>query len=174
MPERNPNPHKCSPPRLAALCLLTFAGCGAATPRVQAPCDAPSAVTVHVHPSSHLNPDRAGLPRSVVLRFYQLQDERGFHTSSFSQLWRASGSETGDGSAQVVVLPGHSAAHTLQRAPEARYLGVVANFRERRGERSWRAVSRLPSARCGAAQSTPVELELVDFSLQLSSARGVR
>jgi type VI secretion system VasD/TssJ family lipoprotein len=145
---------------------LAALGCGAA----QIPhCDTPEAIRLHVHPAKHLNPDRAGLPRSVVVRFYQLGEVRSFNSSSFDRVW----SGAADGlpkPEQLIALPGRNQAHALTRDPEARYLAIAANFRERETDSQWRALVRLP-----AAQSTcerwprvaPIELTLADYALRL-------
>jgi type VI secretion system VasD/TssJ family lipoprotein len=147
---------------------LVAVGCGGAQrPR----CDSSESIALHVHPAKHLNPDRAGLPRSVVVRVYQLGDARAFSKSSFEQLWAgaAEGLPTPE---QLIALPGRNQDHSLPRDPAARYLAIAANFREREGDSGWRALARLPEApgSCSAramAHTPPVELVLADYSLHL-------
>jgi type VI secretion system VasD/TssJ family lipoprotein len=143
-------------------------GCGGAQ---IAQCDTTRAITLHVHPANHLNPDRAGLPRSVVVRLYQLADARAFQSSSFDRLW----SGAADGlpkPEQVIALPGRSQARALPRDSAAQYLGVAANFREREDDGHWRGLVRLPApqhacARWPSEDAAPIELTLADYSLQL-------
>lgn len=143
-------------------------GCGGAeVPR----CDSTEAIALHVHPATHLNPDRAGLPRSVVVRVYQLGDARAFRSSSFERVWAgaAGGLPRPD---QLIALPGRSQAHALRRDPKAQYLAVAANFRERDGDLHWRALVHLPVAQnpCQhwpSERSGPIELVLADYALQL-------
>jgi type VI secretion system protein VasD len=132
-------------------------------------CDTAHAIALHVHPAKNLNPDRAGLPRSVVVRVYQLGDARSFSGSSFERLW-AGASEGLPAAEQLIALPGRNQDHSLPRDPAARYLAVLANFREREGDSGWRALVRLPEAgdRCAAdASGPPLELDLADYSLHL-------
>lgn len=150
-----------------ALCAcLAVIGCGAAqVPR----CDDSEAVTLHVHPAKHLNPDRAGLPRSVVVRVYQIGDARAFDDSSFERVWTGA-SEGLPKPEQLIALPGRNQVHALRRDPAARYLAVAANFREREASSSWRALVRLPAAQsaCGPLPSAaPIELSLADYALHL-------
>lgn len=149
----------------ALFACLAVIGCGAAqVPR----CDDSEAVTLHVHPAKHLNPDRAGLPRSVVVRFYQLGDARAFDDSSFERVW--TGAEGLPKPEQLIALPGRNQVHALRRDPAARYLAVAANFREREGDSGWRALVRLPAAQstCGPWPSAaPIELSLADYALHL-------
>lgn len=144
------------------------AGCsGAQVPR----CDGTEAIALHVHPATHLNPDRAGLPRSVVLRVYQLGDARAFKTSSFERVWAgaADGLPRPD---QLIALPGRNQAHALRRDPKAQYLAVAANFRERDGDFQWRALVQLPAAQNAcehwpSERVAPIELVLADYTLHL-------
>jgi type VI secretion system VasD/TssJ family lipoprotein len=143
-----------------------MAGCGAA----QVPhCDSPETIRLHVQPSPHLNPDRAGLPRSVVVRFYQLDDTRAFENSAFDRVW--TGGEGLPKPEQVVALPGRVESHALPREPSARYLGVAANFRQREGESQWRALVRLPAPQTScerwADDGASVDLTLADYALQV-------
>ena len=147
---------------------LAAVGCGAA----QLPqCKGAEAITLHVHPAKHLNPDRAGLPRSVVVRFYQLGDARPFETSSFDRVW-AGAAEGLPKPEQLIALPGRVQSHALRRDPAARYLAVAANFREREGDSQWRALVRLPAAQNSCerwvSDAAPLELTLADYALRLS------
>ena len=153
---------------LAFLAGLAAVGCGGAQlPR----CDTVEAIALHVHPAKHLNPDRAGLPRSVVVRVYQLGDPRSFSSSSFERLWAgaAEGLPTPE---QLIALPGRNQDHSLPRDPAARYLAIAANFREREGDSGWRALVPLPTAqhRCEgwpSGHAAPIDLVLADYSLLL-------
>ncbi|HWO11868.1 MAG TPA: type VI secretion system lipoprotein TssJ [Polyangiaceae bacterium] len=155
--------------RAAALCASLLAvGCGGAQlPR----CGTSEAIALHVHSAAHLNPDRAGLPRSVVVRVYQLGDARTFSSSSFERLWTgaAGGLPTPE---QLTALPGRNQDHSLPRDPAAQYLAIAANFREREGDSGWRALVRLPTAqnaceRWVSGHPAPIELVLADYSLYL-------
>jgi type VI secretion system VasD/TssJ family lipoprotein len=153
--------------RVLCACLAAI-GCGAAQlPR----CDATEAIALHVHPAKHLNPDRAGLPRSVVVRVYQLGETRAFTSSPFDRVW-AGAAEGLPKPEQVIALPGRAQVHSLQRDPRARYLAVAANFRERDGDSDGRALVRLPTPQkaCGhspAHGAGPIELTLADYAVHL-------
>jgi type VI secretion system VasD/TssJ family lipoprotein len=148
-------------------CLLAVACGGAQIPR----CDAAEAIALHVHPAKHLNPDRAGLARSVAVRVYQLGDARAFDNSSFERVWAAP-AEGLPAPEQLIALPGRDQTHVLPRDPAARYLAIAANFRERDGESGWRALVHLPAAkesceRWPAGRAAPIELTLADYALHL-------
>jgi type VI secretion system VasD/TssJ family lipoprotein len=153
-----------------ALCAgLVALACGGA-PQIP-PCDRTEAITLHVHPAKHLNPDRAGLPRSVVVRFYQLGDARAFTTSTFDRVWTGA-AEGLPKPEQVIALPGRNQVHSLPRDPGAQYLAVAANFRERDGDSDGRALVRLPAPQkvCGhwpLDSADPIELTLADYGVHL-------
>lgn len=145
-------------------CLSALACGGAQLPQ----CDTTEAITLHVHPAKHLNADRTGLPRSVVVRVYQLGDAGTFESSSFDRLW--TGADGLPKPEQLIALPGRDQAQTLRRDAAAQYLAVAANFREREGDGHWRAVVRLPAPRssCGPSENAaPIELTLADYALHL-------
>jgi type VI secretion system VasD/TssJ family lipoprotein len=149
-------------------CLVALA-CGGA-PQVPR-CDTSEAITLHIHPAKHLNPDRAGLPRSVVVRFYQLGDARAFTSSPFERVW-AGAAEGLSQPEQLIALPGRNQVQSLPRDPKAHYLAVVANFREREGDSDGRALLRLPAPQkvCGPFtldSADPIELTLADYGVHL-------
>jgi type VI secretion system VasD/TssJ family lipoprotein len=152
---------------LLLTCALVAAhGCGAELPKT---CDHTEKIALRLRPAKRLNPDRAGLPRSVVLRLYQLDDARGFHSRSFEQLWNAPDNAQPD---QLIAIPGQSRTHAVRRDPKANFLAIAANFRERRGDRQWRALVRLPAphdpcTELPTERSRPVEVVLADYALSL-------
>lgn len=120
---------------LLALC----AGCATHTEQ----CKHPATVVLKLRNAYHLNQDRAGLPRSVVVRVFQLEEPAAFQRSSFDRLWHVPSDKAGGG--RLVALPGRYQTHTVLREPQARYLALAANFRERQGAGKWRAIVRLPT-----------------------------
>jgi type VI secretion system VasD/TssJ family lipoprotein len=156
-----------------SLCACLFAlACGGVPQPPEIPhCENAGAITLHVHPAKNLNPDRAGLPRSVVVRVYQLGDARAFTSSPFDRVW-AGAAEGLPKPEQVLALPGRDQVQSLRRDPNAQYLAVAANFREREGESDGRALVRLPAAQkvCGPISldnADPIELTLADYGLHL-------
>jgi len=147
---------------------LVAVACGGA-PQVPR-CDGSEAITLHIHPAKHLNPDRSGLPRSVVVRVYQLGEARTFANSPFERVW--AGGEGLPKPEQMIALPGRNQVHTLRRDPNARYLAVAANFREREGHPDGRALVRLPAPQkvCGQSlvdRDAPIEVSLADYGVHL-------
>jgi len=154
--------------RAFAALLLSCAACAGGQLPVR--CERSDSIALHVHPSTRLNPDRAGFSRSVVLRLYQLGDTRGFSARSFESLWNEPLS--GSRAQQLIAIPGRGQAHALPRDPRATHLAAIANFREHRTGTRWRALVRLPDthtscASLPAGRAAPIELTLWDYGLQL-------
>lgn len=155
---------------IGMLASLASVGCAGTQP---AACEYTETVLLRVHPANHLNPDRSGLPRSVVLRVFQVDEPSGFATASFERIWAT---ETGPAAPdRVIALPGRSQMHALRRDPDARYLALAANFRERTDAQSWRGVVRLPAPHDPCEEwpverTEPVEVVLRDYVLELPNA----
>jgi dimethylargininase len=108
-----------------------------------------------------LNPDRAGFPRSVVVRVYQLGDARAFENSSFERLW--SGAAGGlPAPEQMIALPGRDQSQAFARDPAARNMAIAGNFRERDADSHWRALVRLPAANLAEGQVTHIARSVID------------
>jgi type VI secretion system VasD/TssJ family lipoprotein len=146
-----------------------IAGC-ASVPTPPVSCPKQESITLRVFPAPQMNQDREGFARSVVLRVYQLQDERGFRASSFDAIWTAPQSAAKQD--EWIVLPGRSVARALPRDPSASHFAVAANFREHRGESGWRALVTLPTPNDSCALTMlkpPMTLDVVlsNYALEL-------
>jgi len=156
---------------LYAWTLFAAFGCGGTTvPR----CERTETIALRLRPAVHLNPDRQGLPRSVVLRLYQLGDERTFRARSFESVWNEPVRGTDAQPDQVIAIPGRRQSHALPRDPKAKFLAATARNLEHRGDSEWRALVRLPEAKNACARShdshdRPLEIVLADYGLRLSS-----
>lgn len=155
-----------------ALAVLTLLWVGCGMTQRPARCNSGESITLHVHAATHLNADRAGFARSVVLRVYQLGDARAFQARGFESVWGTPVSEPQAQPEQLIAIPGRGQAFALRRDPKAIYLAVAGNFREHHSASSWRALVRLPEPRDPCVQwpqerSAPLELTLADYHLQL-------
>jgi type VI secretion system VasD/TssJ family lipoprotein len=154
-----------------ALALLWSQGC---TPPA---CTRTESIAVQLEPQKHLNQDRDGYSRSLVLRMYQLDSAEPFRQIAFDEIWRG----TDDGTPQkpvvaapeeLTVVPGKREQRVIARQPEARFFAVVANFREHEPGSSWQAIVPLPVPKnlCVRDVSTVaahVNVGLEDYRLQL-------
>jgi type VI secretion system protein VasD len=136
-------------PRLPFLVLLALlaAGCASKPPKVP-----PQIVALSVVASADVNPDASGRPSPVVLRFYQLKVDSAFANADFFALFdddkRALAGD-GVGREEIELAPGESRTLDLTLAPETRFVGALAAYRDLR-EATWRSVAPLtrdPSGR---------------------------
>lgn len=118
---------------------LGLAACASSPPKA-----APTQATVIA--SANVNPDSLGRASPVVVRIYQLRGESKFEDAGFFALYdherRTLGSSliTRD---ERMVFPGQRLRLDIALSPRARYLGVLAAYRDVRTAR-WRAVVGVP------------------------------
>ena len=153
--------------RTARACALAVAllaaSCGKSPPPVQPapPAPAPAAVTIAAAPDAKvkatltlsagndINPDANGRPSPVVVRVYQLRADAAFTAAEFFALYddeqKALGPEllTRD---EFVLAPSDSRTLDVTLAPDARFVGAIAAFRDIRSAQ-WRVA--LPAPRAG-------------------------
>lgn len=113
-------------------------------------CARAETIAVRIHPSEQLNPDRDGYSRSLVVRVYQMASADRFRQMQFEEIWRST--DEGDRSkgearpsTELTVLPSKREERVITRVPEAKFLGIVANFREHEPGSAWRSVITLPN-----------------------------
>jgi type VI secretion system protein VasD len=92
-----------------------------------------------------LNPDRKGDPLPVVVRVYQLNDKGAFESATFNQLWKNDAAILGKTMLtrnELILNPASNDKVELDRHEQAKYVGVVAVFRNP-VDRRWRALREL-------------------------------
>ena len=129
------------------------AGCGTAPP---AP-PAPTAIRANIVATADVNPDARGRPSPVVVKVFELKSLAAFETADFFSLFEK-GQETLGADLlardELTLIPGEQKALARELKPEARYVGVVAGFRDL--ERStWRATFPVPPKK-----TTPMTVRL--------------
>ena len=93
--------------------------------------------------SERVNRDVNGRPLSVVVRLYQLKDNKGFARLSFDAVARGQKEEELfprelESSQEVVLIPGTTQSFTDKLSPDAKFIGVVALFRSPDTRGGWR------------------------------------
>jgi type VI secretion system protein VasD len=109
-----------------------------------AACSGPM-VRVDLKSDATLNPDRKGDPLPVVVRVYQLNDKGAFESATFNQLWKNDAGILGKTMLtrnELILNPGSNDKVELDRHEQAKYVGVVAVFRNP-VDRKWRALREL-------------------------------
>lgn len=127
-------------------------------------------VVVTLESDEHLNPDAHDNPLSVVVRIYQLSSLTAFNSASPQLLWEDSDEALGDAllsEREVVVLPNDETIDSASMAVEARYIAVVAFFRQVPDNR-WRLVFDAAEMRKDGILTSPdgVIIHLADHHIE--------
>ncbi|MEN8141302.1 MAG: type VI secretion system lipoprotein TssJ [Thermodesulfobacteriota bacterium] len=145
---------------LAVLICLAFglAGCG-------------SGIEVNLNADAALNPansrDSESLP--VVVRLYQLTDDKAFAAASFKEMWKDDAKALGAGllnREEFVMSPGSTKVQEYERQEGVKYMGVMAIFRNQEGD-NWRAVTEINSGFIGSMFSKTVEVSLAKNTINI-------
>ncbi len=123
---------------------------------------------VHLTATKQLNPNRNHKSLPVLVKLFELRDTTSFQQASFYELWKQSNVVLGNSlvsTEEVVVSPNSSKAMRLKREPEAKYLGVVAVFRNPHLG-VWRSTVRLPNQAVGLLR--PLSIRLIRNTIAVS------
>ncbi|KQP23553.1 type VI secretion system lipoprotein TssJ [Pseudorhodoferax sp. Leaf267] len=148
--------------RTLMVCALAaiFAGCGA--PKVP-----PTTVAGTVAASAGVNPTVSGRPSPVQLRVYELKTATAFSAADFVSLYQRDQAELGAdlvAREEMTLAPGESRALSRTLAPETRFIGVFAAYRDVEHAR-WRAV--LP-VRAGQAHRLTVRADALVLAAEMA------
>lgn len=124
---------------IAAAAMLA-AGCGSAPPK-------PAVAKARITASADVNPDREGRPSPVHVRIFQLKEDGAFMGSDFWALVDKEQETLGPSLVQRLefdLTPSESKEFELKIAPEARVLGVMAEYADYRNAQ-WRVVAQAPN-----------------------------
>ncbi len=128
-----------------------LAGCSAINPLARAPEQAPTAVPAalfEVIADPDTNPDRAGVPKPVLLRLYELRATAAFDRAGFFDLLDKDDGQLGADFVhreEFLIAPGQRQAIERKGNAEVRAFGLFAAYRDL--ERStWRASADAPNS----------------------------
>jgi len=111
---------------LGVLVLLLLSGCGTAKP------PAPPKLVLTMTVAADANPDPAGHPLPIVVRYYQLGATGAFETADYFQLHNqeepALGKDLID-KQDITLTPGQTRTLNLEAKPGAKFIGIVASYR---------------------------------------------
>lgn len=114
------------------LCALAAAGC----PKQ------PARISMVLVGGADLNPDQNGQPLSVVVRVYQLKDKGRLESADYNAILKSERETLSDDfieRQERVVQPGTQEMLEISAGPTARYIGIVALFRNPVGD-TWRKI----------------------------------
>ncbi len=124
--------------RLAACGLIAIlvAGCGAPKP------PPPTEVTGELRAAANVNPSVGKRPSPLLVRIYELKSVAAFNNADFISLYQRDQVELGAdvvGRQEIILNPGDSQPINKLTAPETRFVGVFAAYRDLDHAR-WRGV----------------------------------
>lgn len=130
-----------APPRWIAIVMtaLALAACASGPPK-------PSKARMTVTAQADVNPDADGRPSPVVVRVYQLQQDAKFANADFFAIFDDEQQALGAdllARDEIELAPGESKQLQFDVKGEAKFLGVVAAYRDIRNSQ-WRAVQPAP------------------------------
>ena len=102
----------------------------------------PAQLAATLHASERVNPSSSQRPSPLLLRVYELKTAAAFNSADFMSLYQRDKAELGAdllGKEEFVLAPGESKKFAKTLAPETRFLGVVAAFRDVEHAR-WRSI----------------------------------
>lgn len=115
---------------------------------------------------SAINPDEKGAPLSVVVRIYQLKDNKTFEAASYEDLLNQDkvllAQDLLD-THQVVLRPKETISLSQPFNADARFVGVVAYYNHPDQEGKWRILL----AKKQLSNSKAVAIEFIDSQVQL-------
>lgn len=118
----------------------TLSGCGSAPAK-------PAEAKARISATAQVNPNSSGRPSPIHVRIFQLKEDGAFMDADF---WALVDKETETLGASLVqrlefdLTPGESKDFPLKVSPEARVLGVMAEFADYRNAQ-WRVVAKAPN-----------------------------
>ena len=122
-------------PATCALLVLMSAGCATKPP--------PSTeVTGTLQAAANVNPSTSKRPSPLLVRVYELKSATAFNNADFVSLYQRDQAELGTemvGREEVILNPGDSRPINKLTAPETRFVGVFAAYRDL-DHAKWRSV----------------------------------
>ena len=141
------------------LLIIGLAGCGSSTIKIEG----------NIQTSQGINPDHAGRPSPVVIRVYQLRSPGPFMNADFFDLYDNAVATLGQNliiSEEFELRPGEAREYNTKFEKAAKYVGVIAAFRDLENAR-WREVVMLPDKK-------KVHLHIILDDLAVSVSTGKR
>jgi type VI secretion system protein VasD len=138
------------------LTVLALAGCLSNPPK-------PSNVKLTLRATADVNPDANGRPSPVVVRIYQLKADAAFAGAEFFALYDDEQKALGPDLVkrdEFTLGPGESSPAPVQVSPDARFIGVIAAYRDYRNAQ-WRVVTKAPLRNNTTVSVGRLKLELV-------------
>ncbi|HEV7575697.1 MAG TPA: type VI secretion system lipoprotein TssJ [Caldimonas sp.] len=122
------------PPAAALVVALLLSAC-AGPPK-------PASVTGTIQASAQINPSASKRPSPLLVRIYELKSAAAFNAADFMSLYQRDQAELAAdmlAKEEFVLAPGETKTFAKTLAPDTRFLGVVAAYRDLEHAK-WRSV----------------------------------
>jgi type VI secretion system protein VasD len=93
----------------------------------------PASVTGTIQASAQINPSASKRPSPLLVRIYELKSAAGFNAADFMSLYQRDQAELAAdllAKEEFVLSPGETKTFAKTLAPDTRFLGVVAAYRD--------------------------------------------
>jgi type VI secretion system protein VasD len=97
--------------------------------------------------AERVNPNIEGRPSPIVVRVFELANDKRFLSADYFELMGQDGTPLGEEmlvSEEYILLPGEVRVVRKRAAANSRFLGIVAGYRDLVGS-TWRAIAPLPA-----------------------------
>ncbi|MDY0743302.1 type VI secretion system lipoprotein TssJ [Paucibacter sp. R3-3] len=124
---------------LACTAALALAGCGSSPPK-------PTQLSGTIKASPAVNPSASARPSPLLLRVYELKTDAAFGKADFMALYQRDQAELAAdlvAREEYMLSPGETRSFTKKLAPETRFIGVLAAYRDLE-HAVWRKVVPVP------------------------------
>ncbi len=139
---------------IGLVCSVLLASCASKPPpKPPKPIETQTVISA----SADVNPDSAGRASPVVIRVFQLRGDAEFNDADFFALYDK---EKETLAANLImrdertVLPGQELPLKLSLAPDTRFVGAIAGFRDVQSSH-WRAIMPVPEIKESTKKKTP-------------------
>jgi type VI secretion system protein VasD len=138
----------------SALVASLVAGCASAPAQTE--------LTGMLKASASVNPSVSKRPSPLLVRVYQLKSATAFNNADFVSLYQRDQTELGAemlGREEIILNPGDSRTLAKMAAPEMRFVGVLAAFRDL-DHAKWRSVVAIEPGQKQRVTITAEELSI--------------
>ena len=139
--------------------LAVIAGCASGPPK-------PAQVTGTIQASAQVNPSTTHRPSPLQVRVYELKSAAAFSAADFMSLYQRDQAELGGdmlAKDEFILAPGESKPYVKTLAPDTRFIGVLAAFRDIEHAR-WRSIVPIKPG-----QKQRVEIRATDLAVEASA-----
>jgi type VI secretion system protein VasD len=127
----------------------------------------PTPVTGSIQGASELNPSVSQRPSPLLLRVYELKSPTAFNQADFMALYQADQATLGAdlvAREEFMLAPGEIRPYRKTLAPETRFIGVVAAYRNLE-QATWRTI--VPVIKAGQAQKLVIRADSLAVSASM-------